>query len=178
VKSDYGTPYDPGWKATCLQCGNCCTLIPMGAGYPIYKSDYERIKEYCLENSLPLYLEKSSWSYCLRNPEGKDACPYLSKDTKCLVHPVKPSICESATPGTVIARKQANCPADHPLGFNSDPLDEDTFYHDLERETTIYFAGAVYTIDSIEQIPGGQGVPDVLQTGKDYPRYYVATPYT
>ena len=63
---------------SCKRCGGCCGLVPVSP------EDIAEIKAYIKKNKIKI------------NPLQGDlniVCPFLDKDKKCLIYPVRPLMC-------------------------------------------------------------------------------------
>lgn len=67
------------YKGNCKGCGECCSRI-----LPLSKTDIAGIRKYVEQHGI----EQTAQSDGL-------TCPYLTKDRKCAVYPVRPDICRA-----------------------------------------------------------------------------------
>lgn len=71
--------------SSCKNCGNCCANILM-----LSKEEVSNIKGYITKNNIELINRNH-----VGLKEDVNICPFLSKDNRCNIYEVRPSICRS-----------------------------------------------------------------------------------
>ena len=80
--------YDCTNNGKCSYCGDCCSNI-----LPITKNEITEIKKYIKEHDIK---RQEHRSFFLKNDTIDMVCPFcdVTKELKCTIYPVRPSICK------------------------------------------------------------------------------------
>lgn len=72
-------------KGKCSGCGNCCSNILL-----LTNDEIKKIKEHVkIHNIKPINRNT------ILSTEYKDVCPFLGRDNKCAIYPIRPKICRT-----------------------------------------------------------------------------------
>lgn len=69
----------------CSNCGNCCSNILL-----LTDKEISKIKKYIKENNIKPVNRNS-----ILNNEYKDVCPFLNKENRCNIYPIRAQICQN-----------------------------------------------------------------------------------
>jgi uncharacterized protein len=81
-------------KATCGQCGHCCSYITIHIDEPEDKEDWEAIRWYVLHENITVFIDnEGDWLV-----EFKTRCKEMKENMDCGIYNERPDVCRGHDP--------------------------------------------------------------------------------